>query len=671
MGKAVSALPLSICWLSIAAVAGGLHFSQQTRGGWGGAFDPVGPLAAVAFPWIGSLVASRRPRDPTGWLLCSVSLVGVAFFAEHYAAYAFSADPPLLPGATWMAWLGAWAWIPGMIVLRTLVVLLFPDGRPPSPAWRLVAVASAALATVATVTAALAGSSIPDSSVANPVGIAWIPAAVPVFCTLVAVVVVGPVCLVGLLVRYSHARAPVRERLKLFVWAAGATTAVPFLAFLVPSGLLPLAVYRGLGLVSEALLATAVLHSLLRAEATGLRVSEVRRFIDRSMVVGAAAAILGGVYWTTVAYTGMNRVVLLGLLLASAMPLQGVLTVALERIQSAFLARSTLLALAKRLDTTVAPDQILPEIARTVAGVLDLPYVAVEVLDERREVIAVKLHGDMRPHAEAFDLVHGSEVVGRLVVATDRPDTALGARDRLLLEELSSQLAVAAYALRQTAALERARQRLVTQREEDRARLRRDHHDGAKPALSGVICEIDAILNMCEASGSTRALDQITQQAVSVKGKVARIRADLRRMVDHQGPRSVDELGLAGAVRLHVSPLSMGPRPIMVVVRTPEELSGLPTEIEVGAFFIVSEAVENVRKHAGAERCTVTIAIHDGHLQVEVSDDGHGLGVEPPEGIGMSSMEARAEELEGELFVGPSPEGGTLIRARLPLPPPD
>src|SRR5215212_8285820 len=112
-GKPVSALSLLISWLSIATVTAGLHFSQQTRGGWGGAFDPVGPLIAVAFPWMGSLVASRRPRDPTGWLLCSVSLVGVAFFAEHYAAYAFSADPPLLPGATWMAWVGVWAWVPG------------------------------------------------------------------------------------------------------------------------------------------------------------------------------------------------------------------------------------------------------------------------------------------------------------------------------------------------------------------------------------------------------------------------------------------------------------------------------------------------------------------------------------------------------------------------------
>jgi signal transduction histidine kinase len=272
------------------------------------------------------------------------------------------------------------------------------------------------------------------------------------------------------------------------------------------------------------------------------------------------------------------------------------------------------------------------------------------------------------PNAEAFDLVHGSEVVGRLIVATDTPEAGLHTGDRLLLEDLSSQLAVAAYALRQTAALERARQKLVTQREEDRARLRRDHHDGVKPAISGVICEIDAILNMCEAPGSPRAFEQITHQAASVKGKVARIRADLRRMIDSQGPRSVDELGLAGAVRLHVSTLGLGPCPLVVVVRAPEELSGLPTEVEVGAFFIVSEAVENVRKHAGATRCIVTMGIGNGRLEVEVSDDGHGLGRQVPQGMGMSSMAARAEDLEGELFVGPSPEGGTLIRVLLPLP---
>lgn len=664
----VSAIPLLICWLSIAAVTGGLHFSQQTRGGWGGAFDPVGPLVAVAFPWMGSLVASRRPRDPSGWLLCSVALVGVAFFAEHYAAYAFSADPPLLPGARWMAWIGAWTWVPGIIVLHTLLVLLFPDGRPPSPAWRPVVAAAAVLATMATVTAALAGGPIPDSSVANPVGVARIPARLPVSCTVLAIVVLGPLCLVGLLMRYRRASESARDRLKWFVGAATVTTVVPFLAFLVPRDLLPLAAYRGLGLLSAALLAAAILHRLLRPEAVGLRVSEVRLFVDRSMVIAAVALILGVAYWTTVTYTGTSLLVLLGILAVSAVPLWLALTVGLERIQSAFRARSTLVALAQRLDRAVAPDEILPDIVSTVAGVLELPYVAVEVWDDRREVIAVKLHGDMVPNAEAFDLVHGSAVVGRLVVATDTPGAGLRAGDRLLLEDLSSQLAVAAYALRQTAALERARQKLVTQREEDRARLRRDHHDGVKPAISGVICEIDAILNMCEAPGYDRALEQITHQAASLKGKVARIRADLRRMIDNQGPRSVDELGLAGAVRLHVSTFGLGPRPLVVVVRAPEELTGLPTEVEVGAFFIVSEAVENVRTHAGAERCIVTIGIVNGHLQVEVSDDGQGLGPQPPQGIGMSSMAARAEDLEGELFIEPSPEGGTLIRVRIPLP---
>jgi signal transduction histidine kinase len=81
----------------------------------------------------------------------------------------------------------------------------------------------------------------------------------------------------------------------------------------------------------------------------------------------------------------------------------------------------------------------------------------------------------------------------------------------------------------------------------------------------------------------------------------------------------------------------------------------------------VVEAVNNVQRHSGADRCTVTLTRVDGELHVEVDDTGAGLAPDRRPGVGLSSMRERAEELGGTFEVGPRPEGGTVVRVRLPL----
>ncbi|MGH9276621.1 MAG: sensor histidine kinase [Acidimicrobiales bacterium] len=660
-------LPGLICWISVAAVIGGVHLQLENGRASLADFDPVAPLVAVTFAWVGSLVASRRPGNPTGWLLCSVGFVGLAFFGEQYAAYVLGADPRRLPAAAWMAWFAAWAWIPGVILCRTLLLLVFPDGRPPSRPWRPIAVGMALLTVAITVAGALAGGALPGSAVANPAGVGWVPRSAAALGTLVAVVVGGPLCLAGLLTRYRRADERVRSQLKWFLRAAVVMTLVPSLVVLVPLGV-PDTAYRVLGLVSLLMLPGAVMVAIVRSGLFDLGIADVKRFVDRSVVNAAVLLVAGATYWVIFRYSSENRLIALIAVVAAAKPLQAAFASVLGRMQTASRERYALLDLARRLDATVAPDQVLPAIVTTVAEALDLPYVAVEVRDDRGEVIAAELLGEIRPDAALFDLVHRGEVVGRLAVVPDRARGRLRSRDRVLLEDLSGQLAVAAYALRQTAALERARRRLVTEREEERARLRRDHHDGVKPALSGVIFELDAILNMCAAPDAGSAVQRIRRQADSAKGKISWIRADLRRLIDNQGPRSLDEFGLVGAVRHHVSTFGLQPNPLVVTVDAMTDIRGLPTDIEVGAFLIICEAVENVRRHARARRCTISLWVDAHWLKLEVRDDGQGLARTARNGVGLSSMEARAEELNGDLGVESSPGTGTLVRARLPLP---
>jgi hypothetical protein len=98
-------------------------------------------VLVVSFSILGVLVASRRPGNPLGWIYLAVGFwLGLVNFASPYAEYVLVTDPgSSLPGGPLMSWLGAWAWIPGALLLTTFALLLFPDGRLPSPRWRPVA----------------------------------------------------------------------------------------------------------------------------------------------------------------------------------------------------------------------------------------------------------------------------------------------------------------------------------------------------------------------------------------------------------------------------------------------------------------------------------------------------------------------------------------------------
>ena len=89
--------------------------------------------------------------------------------------------------------------------------------------------------------------------------------------------------------------------------------------------------------------------------------------------------------------------------------------------------------------------------------------------------------------------------------------------------------------------------------------------------------------------------------------------------------------------------------------------------IETAAYFVAAEALTNVAKHAPGARARVTARMVDGMLEVEVRDNGPG-GADH-EGSGLSGLRSRVEALDGRLFVGSDPGGGTTVRAELPCEP--
>jgi signal transduction histidine kinase len=152
---------------------------------------------------------------------------------------------------------------------------------------------------------------------------------------------------------------------------------------------------------------------------------------------------------------------------------------------------------------------------------------------------------------------------------------------------------------------------------------------------------------------------------------------NVRRVVQGLRPPALDDLGLVPAIRQQAAAYGMtggtadvrGPG-ISLTVEAPEPFPALPAATEVALYRIAQEALTNVARHSGAASCRVSLRVPgDGTLEIEVSDDGRGVGGDTGSGMGLISMRERAEELGGTCEVSTPPGGGTSVIARLPVAP--
>jgi signal transduction histidine kinase len=317
--------------------------------------------------------------------------------------------------------------------------------------------------------------------------------------------------------------------------------------------------------------------------------------------------------------------------------------------------------LGRRLEGTLAPEAVLPAIVETVAGALKLPYAAIAL---HRDGVTQTAAATGSPVADPLrlPLVHQHERVGELVVAPRSPTETLSPADRALLTDLARQASAAAYAVGLTGELQRSRERLVTAREEERRRMRRDLHDGLGPALASMTLQAEAARELVD-----RQPDQAARLLADLTAQLQASTADVRRLVYDLRPPALDDLGLVGALRAHLARVESAN--LQVTLAAPDQLPALPAAVEVAAYRIAQEAVANVARHAHARCCTVRLALEGTALVVEVTDDGAGIATAPPAGVGLRSMRERAAELGGACTVTARPEGGTGVRAFLPTQP--
>ncbi|HZG61936.1 MAG TPA: GAF domain-containing sensor histidine kinase, partial [Rubrobacteraceae bacterium] len=394
--------------------------------------------------------------------------------------------------------------------------------------------------------------------------------------------------------------------------------------------------------------------------------------INRTLVYGALTSCVVGIYMLAVVGLGVlfqargNLAISLlvtGLVAVLFQPLRGKLQRGVNRLMygerddpSAVTSR-----LGRRIEATLAPEAVLPTIAETIAQALKLPYVAI-LLKEGEGFRIAAAYGSTTGEPEALPLVYQREEIGRLVLSPRAPGEGFSDADRSLLEDLARQAEVAVHAVRLTTDLQHSRERLVTTREEERRRLRRDLHDGLGAQLAGLNVQAGALRRLIP-----RDPDAADELVVELREELRSAIADIRRLVYDLRPPALDDLGLVEALRQLAERYGSKDEPLRVVVEAPEDLPNLPAAVEVAVYRVTQEALTNVARHARARTCVVRLVLNE-DVALEIVDDGVGIPAQRSAGVGLSSMHERASELGGSCVLQSVPKGGTQVLVRLPLP---
>lgn len=315
-----------------------------------------------------------------------------------------------------------------------------------------------------------------------------------------------------------------------------------------------------------------------------------------------------------------------------------------------------LLQLGHTLEQAGSPEDTLASITETVARALKLPYAAILLGDETNPAAS---YGVPRGDLLRFPLVYQTETSGHLVVAPRSQGESFNPSDLRLLENVAHQAGAAAHAAKLTADLRISRQMLVTAREEERRRIRRDLHDGLGPTLASLTLKLDALRNLFETN--PKKADSLL---ADLKKQTQRTIQDVRSLVYELRPPALDELGLVGAIRTFIEKQSAA-SPV-INFHLPDPFPQLPAALEVAVYRIVLEGLNNVIRHAQAGEVSVELSCDKGQLLVDIHDDGIGLPQGYSKGVGLTSMQERAEELGGRFSILPG-EQGCHLRAALPF----
>ena len=675
--RTASRLAWSLCGAAVAFLIANVVLSIMA-----GALDEDGisvlvyPIFLLAFSTVGALIAARQPGNAIGWVFIGTGLAwAVLGAADGYAAYALSTGGEASLAARAADWVNIWFYGPGIFVPVTLLLLLFPDGRVPSPRWRPVLwlavfgnagvfIASAFDPSTETIDARFLTSNPFGVQALDPVLSAIVPLA---YVAAIVAVIAAPVAMV---MRFRGAHGDERRQLQWLAYAG-------ILVVLAIAGTIVVGSITGwtadsLGerigeatiLTSLALLPIAAGIGILR-----YRLYDIDVVINKTVVYGLLATVVTVIYVAIVVGIGT----LVGstgsaFLSAVAAAIVALLFQPLRRRAQHFANRivygdratpyEVLSGFSERLADTYSVDDVLPRLARVLGEGIGAERISIQLrTGERIAPIASWPQGDAAPvsNVRAFEVRHQGDLLGEIHIVLPANE-AMDAGQERLAADVAAQAGLVLRNAALVADLRDSRRRIVAAQDERGRKLERNIHDGAQQQLVALAVKLGLVERLMRTDAAA-AEAMVAEAKVEANDALENLR-DLARGIY---PPLLADQGLAAALR------SQARKAAIPVEVEPDGIGRYPAETEAAVYFSCLEALQNVAKYADASTATVRLAQSNGSLTFEVVDDGKGFDPEAAErGSGLQGIADRLAALGGRLEVRSALGSGTTLIGTLP-----
>jgi signal transduction histidine kinase len=645
-------------------------------------------FASVLYIVIGLLIAVRA-RSVIGWFLAVVGLsYALMTFGNAYAAVGMITFPGSLPASEEISGALSQCWIFALVAL-SLLLLIFPDGRPPSRRWRPIlwmGIGGSVSAYVLFLLKPVSVSPIVGLTFSNPffveglsdlVGPALVAAS---WVTVIAVI--GSFA--GLVVRYRRGDAELRQQIRWLglVAVAGGICVLTSLASLVACHCdeSPIAV------VMFTILIFIIAFGVPAAIAVALfkyRLYDLDLVVSKALVYGLLAAVFTAVYLAIVIGVGtlvgdrgssFLTVVTAVAIAVAFQPIRQRVTHLANRI--VYGKRATpyevLSEFSRHVATEYASEEALPRMAEVLATGTGATSARVWLRfdEELRAAASWPQNGDMPPIAiegdhpgrfaeneDGLEVRHHGDLLGALSVTMPQNDPMNPSKERLV-RDLAAQAGLVLRNVKLIEELRASRRRIVTAQDERAKQLERNLHDGAQQQLVALGVQLGLARRFAErnAPSMSEALDRLQSQTTDAL-------ENLRDLARGIYPPLLADQGLRAALEAQAR---KAPIPVEVEAEG-DGIGRYPQEVEAAIYFCCLEALQNVSKYANASNAHIWLTGGDGTIEFAVRDDG--AGFDPTHtalGTGLQGMKDRLEALSGTLTVESSRGAGTTITGKIP-----